>query len=200
MTGYQDNCPSNGWLVIFTLFKSMENHDNGVSFSDSACAGRSLWQPCHSIHAYPVSPGGSHRKMVPYWATRGKHKSTLIKIFPPELRPEQKRWNFINKEKNQNASYCVEMFVSQSQNFHWICFLMSNWLKIHIGSVVGLAPKIIIIIIIIMLHLYSANFKNGEKSPCSKALLNRKHLKRVTNNILIQYKSQWIEGYATLNR
>ena len=56
------------------------------------------------------------------------------------------------------------------------------------------------IIIIIMLYLYSANFKNGEKSPCSKALLNRKHLKRVTNNILIQYKSQWIEGYATLNR
>ena len=36
---------------------------------------------------------------------------------------------------------------------------------------------IIIMMIIIMLHLYSANFKNGEKSPCSKALLNRKHLK-----------------------
>ena len=35
----------------------------------------------------------------------------------------------------------MEMFVSQSQNFHWIRFLMSNWLKIHIGSVVGLAPK-----------------------------------------------------------
>ena len=25
-----------------------------------------------------------------------------------------------------------------------------------------------------MLHLYSANFKNGEKSPCSKALNNIK--------------------------
>ena len=29
--------------------------------------------------------------------------------------------------------------------------------------------------IIIMLHLYSANLKNGEKSPCSKALVSRKH-------------------------
>ena len=29
--------------------------------------------------------------------------------------------------------------------------------------------------IIIMLHLYSANLKNGEKSPCSKALISRKH-------------------------
>ena len=35
----------------------------------------------------------------------------------------------------------------------------------------------IYIMIIIMLHLYSANLKNGEKSPCSKALLSRKHWK-----------------------
>ena len=98
--------------------------------------------------------------------------------------------------------HCVDYAVSVMR---WLCrqcndsseiatqnFIISRW-KYNLII-------IIIIIIIIMLHLYSANFKNGEKSPCSKALLNRKHLKRVTNNILIQYKSQWIEGYATLNR